>query len=88
MPLCSIAEKCKEWAFDQRLGKFPVGIKSGLMHGISSGRKMYEATLYSWYFNDEHGGVDKRFEGESEAEAVFMACEWLMKHIEKNEEDE
>ena len=85
MPLCSIAEKCKDWAFNQKLDKYVVSMKSGSMHGISSGRKMYEATLYSWYFNEERGMVQKSFEGKSEAESVFMASEWLLMNRAKDE---
>ena len=60
---------------------------SGLMHGISSGRKMHEATLYSWYFNDEHKCINKSFEGDNEADAVFTACQWLLDQLEAQKKE-
>lgn len=62
-----LAYKCKEWA----LGKDFV-LYSGSTHRI----KGYRCDIYT-----KDGDVDEDFVGDTEPEAIFKACEWIMEQI-------
>lgn len=69
-----LAHKCKEWAFNQKLLDRKPDIYSGLWKGISSGRTMYRCILF---LSIKRG--KEKFEADTEPEAIFKACEWILK---------
>ncbi len=67
-----LANKCKLWAFNQ---KFPYCITSRI---IDDGKGMWEAE--TGYGFGVPSSVD--FIADSEPEAIFKACEWILKEQE------
>jgi len=70
----------KDWIFDCRIGRHYIDVLSGVQHGISSGRKMFNCILISWCIK-ENNSPRKTFESETEFGAVVLAAEWVFKRV-------
>lgn len=69
-----LAHKCKEWAFKQKHGYIILSGFTNLTDNI------YEATIE----NPNTTGIYREiFCADTEVEAIFKACEWILKEIKK-----
>ena len=69
-----LASLCKLWAFRQKIDNRKIDITSSTSHGITSGSMIFQCSIIWGYSNDEK----KSFEGESESDAIFKACEYIL----------
>jgi len=69
-----LAHKCKEWAWRTE----NVRLETGRMYGLTTEAHNCRIDVYSghkFYFNGRY----KDFTANTEPEAIFKACEWILK---------
>ena len=69
-----VAHKCKEWLYDN-FYKLPRASECGSWH-----RMYFEKDNDAWFINIEWSDeqIYYSFRGETEPEAIFKACEWIL----------
>ena len=76
-----LAHKCKEWALDNRyiITTMP-NLTEKKWRNTSIRLLHFYSSRKDRHIQQHH--PDNRFEGDTEAEAVFKACEWILKYKE------
>ena len=71
-----LAHKCKEWAVKQNEEYINIlNISSGVSNG---GTKYCDMSLQLFDNEDNIDNINERFTADTEPEAIFKACEWIL----------
>jgi hypothetical protein len=78
-----LAHKCKEWAISFQELPFEVTQVYPIHYRKNENREAYVSFCIHWFYEKGKDGCMKSFIADTEPEAIFKACQWILENKDK-----